>query len=162
MAETTHLPATGVERIARAFAGHGRRAALMPYLMGGFPDLDTSRAVGMASIEGGGDLLELGIPFSDPLADGPVIHAAGTHALAAGVTPDDVLALCEGLAAEVPVLLMVYANLVLSGGAKRFVERAAAAGASSSGRSGTISPLMRRTASSSAKRSTPRASIGLA
>jgi tryptophan synthase alpha chain len=123
------LAQVGTDRIAAAFAGHGRRAALMPYLMGGFPDLATSRAVGRASIEAGGDLLELGIPFSDPLADGPVIHAAGTHALAAGVTPDDVLGVCEELAAAVPVLLMVYANIVLAGGADRFVGRAADAGA---------------------------------
>ena len=122
------LAQVGTDRIAAAFAGHGRRAALMPYLMGGFPDLETSCAVGRASIEAGADLLELGIPFSDPLADGPVIHAAGTHALAAGVTPDDVLGVCEELAA-VPVLLMVYANMVLAGGAGRFVERAATAGA---------------------------------
>jgi tryptophan synthase alpha chain len=119
----------GTDRIARAFAGHGRRAALMPYLMGGFPDLETSRAVGLASVEGGADLLELGIPFSDPLADGPVVHAAGTRALAAGVTPSDVLGVCETLAEGAPVLLMVYANIVLAGGAERFVERAAAAGA---------------------------------
>ncbi|HKP91092.1 MAG TPA: tryptophan synthase subunit alpha, partial [Thermoleophilaceae bacterium] len=135
MAEPQAAPAradhrmTGSDRIAAAFAGHGRRAALMPYLMGGFPDLASSRAVGMASIEAGADLLELGIPFSDPLADGPVIHAAGTRALAAGVAPGDVLGICEDLAAEVPVLLMVYANVVLAGGAERFVERAEAAGA---------------------------------
>ena len=54
------------------------RAALMPYLMGGFPDLETSRAIGVAYADGGADLVELGVPFSDPLADGPVIHAAGT------------------------------------------------------------------------------------
>ena len=54
------------------------RAALMPYLMGGFPDLATSRAIGEAYAESGADLVELGVPFSDPLADGPVIHAAGT------------------------------------------------------------------------------------
>jgi tryptophan synthase alpha chain len=128
-ADVPHRRSSGNDRIARAFADHGRRAALMPYLMGGFPDLDGSRAVGMASIEAGADLLELGIPFSDPLADGPVIHAAGTHALAAGVTPSDVLGVCEQLAVHVPVLLMVYANLVLAGGAERFVERAASAGA---------------------------------
>ena len=58
----------------------------MPYLMGGFPDLDTSRAIGAAYAEGGADLVELGVPFSDPLADGPVIHAAGTAALKAGAT----------------------------------------------------------------------------
>ena len=49
----------------------------MPYLMGGFPDLDASRRVGEACADGGADLVELGVPFSDPLADGPVIHAAG-------------------------------------------------------------------------------------
>ena len=56
----------------------------MPYLMGGFPDLDTSRAIGLAYADAGADLIELGVPFSDPLADGPVIHAAGTAALRAG------------------------------------------------------------------------------
>ena len=101
----------------------------MPYLMGGFPDVRTSGEVGTACIDAGADLLELGIPFSDPLADGPVIHAAGTHALASGVTPSDVLGVCEALADRVPVVLMVYANLVLAGGAEAFVDRAAGAGA---------------------------------
>jgi tryptophan synthase alpha chain len=121
--------ATGTDRIADAFASHGRRAALMPYLMGGFPDLDASRAVGEAAADAGADLLELGIPFSDPLADGPVIHAAGTRALAAGATPQAVLGVCAALAERLPVVLMVYANLVLAGGAGRFAARAAAAGA---------------------------------
>ena len=58
----------------------------MPYLMGGFPDLETSRAIGHAYADGGADLVELGVPFSDPLADGPVIASAGTAALAAGAT----------------------------------------------------------------------------
>ena len=74
---------TGIERIAAAFAATNGRAALMPYLMGGFPDLEASRAIGEAYADGGADLVELGVPFSDPLADGPVIHAAGTQALAA-------------------------------------------------------------------------------
>ena len=121
--------ATGTDRIADAFASHGRRAALMPYLMGGYPDLDASRAAGLAAADAGADLLELGIPFSDPLADGPVIHAAGTEALAAGVTPHGVLRVCEALSERLPVVLMVYANLVLAGGAERFAVRAAAAGA---------------------------------
>jgi tryptophan synthase alpha chain len=121
--------ATGTDRIADAFASHGRRAALMPYLMGGYPDLDTSRAAGLAASDAGADLIELGVPFSDPLADGPVIHAAGTEALAAGATPHGVLRVCEALAERLPVVLMVYANLVLAGGAERFAARAAAAGA---------------------------------
>src|SRR3712207_4388884 len=74
----------GAAYIAAAFAGHGRRAALMPYLMGGFPDVAASRAIGEACVDAGGDLLELGVPYSDPLADGPVIHAAGSQALRAG------------------------------------------------------------------------------
>jgi tryptophan synthase alpha chain len=125
----TASTATGTDRIADAFASHGRRAALMPYLMGGFPDLETSRAVGEAAADAGADLIELGIPFSDPLADGPVIHAAGTRALAAGATPHAVLGVCEALSGRLPVVLMVYANVVLAGGAERFAARAAAAGA---------------------------------
>ena len=117
------------DRIAEAFASHGRRAALMPYLMGGFPDHDTSLDVGRACIDAGADLIELGIPFSDPLADGPVIHAAATRALDEGVTPADVLKVCEDLGGRVPVLLMVYSNLVLRDGPSAFLERAAAAGA---------------------------------
>ncbi len=73
--------------------------------------------------------VEPGVPFSDPLADGPVIHAAGSEALAAGVKPDDVLELCSVLSERVPVVLMVYANPVLQHGPERFVARAAEAGA---------------------------------
>lgn len=119
----------GTDGIAAAFASHGKRAALMPYLMGGFPDLDASRAVGEACAGAGADLLELGVPFSDPLADGPVIQAAGSHALAAGVTVDGVLDVCHALSARLPVVLMTYANAVLSHGDESFVGRAARAGA---------------------------------
>ena len=122
-------PASGAERIRAAFDRSGKRAALMPYLMGGHPDLGSSRACLEAAIEAGADLIELGIPFSDPLADGPVIHEAGTVALRAGVTPADVLRLCEEISARVPVLLMVYANIVLSHGGGDFARRAAQAGA---------------------------------
>ena len=116
--------------IEAAFNGHGKAAALMPYLMGGYPSIEESIACGEAAADAGADLLELGIPFSDPLADGPVIHAAGTAALAAGATPHSVLGVCERLAARVPVVLMVYANMVLTAGAEAFALRAAAAGAS--------------------------------
>jgi tryptophan synthase alpha chain len=119
----------GTDRIASAFESHGKRAALMPYLMGGFPDLDTSIAAGLAAADVGADLIELGIPFSDPLADGPVIHAAATDALAAGATPQAVLRACERLAERLPVVLMVYANVVLTAGPEAFALRAASAGA---------------------------------
>jgi tryptophan synthase alpha chain len=124
------VAATGVDRIAAAFGAHGKRAALMPYLMGGYPDLDASAASGLAAAAAGADLIELGIPFSDPLADGPVIHAAANEALQGGATPHGVLRVCERVAAEVPVVLMVYVNVVMTAGAETFALRAAAAGAS--------------------------------
>jgi tryptophan synthase alpha chain len=120
----------GAERIGAAFAGRTGRAALMPYLMAGFPDLETSRAIGEAYADGGADLVELGLPFSDPLADGPVIQMAGAQALQAGTTVDGVLEVAEALSARLPVVLMGYVNLVLARGAERFAADAVAAGAS--------------------------------
>jgi tryptophan synthase alpha chain len=122
----------GVGRIKQAFevARSERRAALMPYMMGGFPDLETSRAIADAYAESGADLVELGVPFSDPLADGPVIHSAGTRALAAGASLEAVLEICERLAARVPVVPMVYANMALARGADEFAALLAAVGAS--------------------------------
>ena len=122
---------TGVERIAAAFArarGDGR-AALMPYLMGGFPDMATSAAVIDAYADTGADLIELGVPYSDPLADGPQIHAAATAALEAGARFEGVMELCERVSGRLPVLPMVYANVVLTLGAERFAAALAAAGA---------------------------------
>jgi tryptophan synthase alpha chain len=113
---------TGVDAIAAAFRGEGRRAALMPYMMGGFPDMDTSRRIAEAYADGGADLVELGVPYSDPLADGPVIQAAGTAALRAGATTHEVLALGRALAERVPVVAMVYANLVFARGIDRFAD----------------------------------------
>jgi tryptophan synthase alpha chain len=121
---------SGVERIAAAFAGSGKRAAFMPYLMGGFPDLEASAVIGEAYADGGADLVELGVPFSDPLADGPVIQAAGTAALAAGATLDGVLGVAERIAARLPVVVMCYSNLVLARGAEAFAAALAAARAS--------------------------------
>jgi len=118
----------GPAYIAAAFAGHGRRAALMPYLMGGFPDVGASRAIGEACAEAGADLVELGVPYSDPLADGPVIHAAGSAALRAGARLDDVLDVGGALSEQLPVVLMCYANLVYARGLERFVDGLAARG----------------------------------
>jgi tryptophan synthase alpha chain len=124
---------SGVERIAEAFESaraDGRRAALMPYLMGGYPDLDRSRQILRAYVDGGADLIELGVPFSDPLADGPVIHAAGVAALAAGANTTDAVGLAREVADDVPVVVMCYANLVLARGVDRFADMLVAAGAS--------------------------------
>ena len=123
---------SGIERIAEAFAAahaNGRGAALMPYMMGGYPDLETSRRIGLAYIDAGADLIELGVPFSDPLADGPVIHAAGTVALGRGVTVEGVLDVGRTLAERVPVIVMCYANPILARGLDRFADALVAIGA---------------------------------
>jgi tryptophan synthase alpha chain len=123
---------TGEERILRAFqmARDEERAALMPYMMAGFPDRATALAVAAAYADSGADLIELGVPFSDPLADGPTIHAAATAALEGGATLADTLAVCSSVADRVPVVLMVYSNMVLAhGGAAEFARLAGAAGA---------------------------------
>jgi tryptophan synthase alpha chain len=124
--------ANGEERIAGAFeaAREDGRAALMPYMMAGYPDREASLAVAEAYVGFGADLIELGVPFSDPLADGPVIHAAATAALEAGATFATALEVCRSVAERVPVVLMVYSNMVLAkGGAAEFAGLAAAAGA---------------------------------
>jgi tryptophan synthase alpha chain len=121
---------TGIEQIAAAFASSGKRAALMPYLMGGFPTLAESAKIGQACVAAGADLLELGVPYSDPLADGPVIHDAGTRALSAGATLTGVLEVARTLSPSVPVVLMCYANMVFAPGPEAFVERLAQSGAS--------------------------------
>ncbi len=120
---------TGIERIARAFSEHGKRAALMPYMMGGYPNHEESLRIGHACVQAGADIIELGMPYSDPLADGPVIHAAGTQALAAGANISSVLEVARALAPEIPVVLMCYANMVLAPGVEAFVDRLAQSGA---------------------------------
>jgi tryptophan synthase alpha chain len=119
---------TGVERIAAAFGAAAPRAAVMPYLMAGFPELSTSRAIAEACADAGADVLELGAPFSDPLADGPVIQAAGTAALRAGMTFDGVLELVASVSARLPVVVMAYANTLYARGVERVTSELQAAG----------------------------------
>ena len=123
---------TGADRIGAAFqaARADGRAALMPYMMGGFPDDDVSAAVASAYAGAGADLVELGVPFSDPLADGPVIHSAATRALANGATFDSVLEIASVISDRVPVIAMAYANMVLACGPHEFGARLAEAGLS--------------------------------
>ena len=120
---------TGIERLAGAFAQSGKRAALMPYVMGGYPTLEESVRIGEACVQAGADVIELGVPYSDPLADGPVIHAAGTRALEAGANVAGVFEVARALAPSVPVVLMCYANMVFAPGAPAFLERLAKTGA---------------------------------
>ena len=124
---------SGIERIAVAFEAaraDGRRAALMPYMMGGFPDLPTSERIGLAYAQAGADVIELGVPFSDPLADGPVIHAAGTAALKSGATLTGVLGVGRAIAQRVPVVVMCYSNVIMARGLERFADALAESGAS--------------------------------
>ncbi|MGN6255465.1 MAG: tryptophan synthase subunit alpha [Solirubrobacterales bacterium] len=126
------MRADGEGRIAAAFASAKaeNRAALMPYMMAGYPDRETGLAVAAAYADSGADLIELGVPFSDPLADGPAIHAAATKALEAGATLATALEVCRSVADRIPVVFMVYANMVLAhGGAAEFARMARAAGA---------------------------------
>jgi tryptophan synthase alpha chain len=121
---------TPIQRRFTELASKGR-CALMPFVMAGDPDLETTAATLLALQESGADLIELGIPYSDPLADGPVIQAAASRALEGGTTPAAVLALLEGLRGRlsVPVVLFTYSNPLLNRGMDAFCEAAAAAGA---------------------------------
>lgn len=95
--------------------------------MGGYPDLRRG-AAHARMIARHADIIELGVPFSDPLADGPTIQAAGQAALAGGTRPDDVIAIAEQIAGGPPVVLMTYVNAILAAGPRGFFGRAAAAG----------------------------------
>lgn len=123
------LPDDLAPRLRRAFrAPRARRAALMPYLTGGHPSLETSDRLVATLIDAGADIVELGVPFSDPIADGPVVQRSTHAALTAGVTTDDVLALAAAHSAGAPFVLLTYLNSVIAYGAERFFERAATAG----------------------------------
>lgn len=130
MTEQTAITNAGAQRIEQAITGAPGKAALMPYVMGGYPDHDTSLRIAKACVDGGADVIELGIPYSDPLADGPVIQAAGTVALQNGATFDSILEICAELSTLVPVVVMTYANIVQARGAEAFCARLVAAGAS--------------------------------
>jgi chorismate mutase len=119
-------------RIGRLFENLKRnnRKGLIAYLTVGDPSLDRTPALVEALVRGGADLIELGVPFSDPIADGPVIQAAGERALKAGATLKRVLEVAAEIRqqSEVPLLLFTYLNPVLRYGLERLAEDAAAAG----------------------------------
>jgi tryptophan synthase alpha chain len=119
-------------RLAQAFelATRERRVAFIPYVMAGDPDLATTERIVAALTAAGADAIELGIPYSDPLADGPTIACAGARALANGTRLSDVLALVRRCSSRsAPVLLFTYFNPVYQFGAERFAQEAARAGA---------------------------------
>ena len=108
------------------------KPGLVVYLTAGDPSLEGTRAVALAAIDAGADVIELGVPFSDPLADGPVIQRAMERAVARGIRLADVLALAREIRAERPqagLIVFTYFNPILRYGLARFADDAAAAGA---------------------------------
>ena len=97
--------------------------AFIAFITCGDPDLETTAAAVRAAVENGADLIELGIPFSDPTAEGPVIQGANLRALNGGITTDDIFAFVKKLRQDikVPMVFMTYANVVFSYGAERFL-----------------------------------------
>jgi tryptophan synthase alpha chain len=126
---------TGARRIAAAFAAARSRGsiALIPYVVAGYPDAATSLRIALAAIDAGADLLEVGLPYSDPLADGATLQRASQVALAAGATLEGSLRLIEEIAAarpSTPLVPMGYANQFLGGGdGRESARRLATAGA---------------------------------
>ena len=110
-----------MSKIAQAFAG-GK--AFIPFITCGDPDLETTAAAVRAAVENGADLIELGIPFSDPTAEGPVIQGANLRALKGGFTTDRIFGLVRELRRDVtvPLVFMTYANVVFSYGTERFLS----------------------------------------
>lgn len=116
-----------MSRIEEAFQNH---KAFIAFITVGDPDLETTERVVHAAVENGADLIELGIPFSDPTAEGPVIMEADEVALKAGTTTDKVFELTKKLrkTITVPMVYMTYANVVFSYGCEKFAQKAAEAG----------------------------------
>lgn len=110
---------SNVSRLVGAFSG---KTALIPYLTGGYPSLDGAKEVGEAYIEAGGDIVEIGVPFSDPLADGPVIQGTTVQAIKNGANVDYCLDLAGGFASRVPVVFLVYYNTIMARGTERFLS----------------------------------------
>jgi tryptophan synthase alpha chain len=125
-------PPSKVQALAELFAGQRRagRHALAPFVTAGDPDVETTLAVIEALDRAGASLCELGVPYSDPIADGPVIQSSYTRALAAGFTLERLFALAKAATARVrmPILAMVSYSLIYRRGIERFVADAAAAG----------------------------------
>ena len=116
-----------MSRIREAFT-NGK--AFIPFITCGDPDLETTKRIVEAAAANGADLIELGIPFSDPTAEGPVIQGANLRALTGGATTDKIFDLVGQIRQNVtiPMVFMTYANVVYSYGAERFCQRAHAVG----------------------------------
>lgn len=105
--------------------------ALIAYAVAGYPDMNTSQLIIENLIEHGADIIEVGIPFSDPMADGPIIQKAFVHALEQNITPYDCLNMIKSIKEKhknVPILVMIYSNIIYSQGLKRFLKISADCG----------------------------------
>jgi tryptophan synthase alpha chain len=129
---TTQPRPASADRLRAAFdrCKAAGEAALVTYVMGGDPDPSTSLAMALACVAGGADVLELGVPFSDPIADGPTIQAAAQRALARGTTLDDVLDVAARVRArsQIPIALMGYLNPMIARGVDRLMAGCMKAG----------------------------------
>ena len=116
-----------MSKIQKAFED---KKAFIPFITCGDPDLETTEALVYAMEEAGASLIELGIPFSDPTAEGPVIQAANIRALSGGVTTDKIFQMVEKIRGrtQIPLVFMTYANVVFSYGTEHFIQRAAQIG----------------------------------
>src|SRR5215216_7365172 len=112
----------GSERLRAAFSEE--RVALIPYLTAGYPTLDGAREVGEAYVAAGADVVEIGVPFSDPLADGPTIQDTTTRAPQNGADLDYCLELASAFSNRVPVVFLVYYNVVFARGVEEFLDEA--------------------------------------
>lgn len=124
------MTAAGGSRLARAFTAHAGRTGFIPFVTAGYPSLDATLDMLRAFARAGALAVEVGIPFSDPIADGPDIQRASEWALRAGVTTDAVLEMLARFRAEseLPLVVMTYANPVVRAGVAEFARRAKAAG----------------------------------
>lgn len=120
-----------IKRIDQAFAKAGQRAALIPYICTGDPNAETTLGLMHELVKSGADIIELGVPFSDPMADGPIIQWASERALAGGMTLTkvfEIVAQFRQTDQETPVVLMGYANPIEAMGRAEFAQQAAQAG----------------------------------
>jgi len=124
------MPDTRISRTFARLKGKGKKA-LIAFVTAGDPDISATREIVLTLEAAGADIIELGIPFSDPMADGPTIQAASERALKKGTTPEDVLDAVKKIrkTSEIPIVLFGYYNPIFSYGVKKFARKAKEAGA---------------------------------
>ncbi len=129
MLRPSHATEGGIFMIKIADAFKDKKA-FIPFITGGDPDLETTRELILTMQEAGADLIEIGVPFSDPIAEGPVIQGADDRALGAGCTTDKLFDMVESIKGElkIPVVFMTYVNPVFSYGSESFLDRCTRAG----------------------------------